>query len=408
MPQSQANVIIIGANFAGLNTAKHLDAKEYVVTVIDSQTHFEWLPHIHELISRHKKAEQLRHNRQQLVERMGHTFVHNTVIAIDKTAQNVTLATGQQLRYDHLVIAIGNTSTIHLVEGAAQHALAFESITAAEKAAFQLQRLDSLNLAIRPIVLIGASIEGIEVLGEIIRRYQRQWRFKVFVVDSEAVIMSRYQGLDAYIKEKCAHLDIEWHLGQKVQAIHKDSVVLANGHILPSRTTLWCAGAMPPPLLTQSGLATPKRYAAITSTLQSITHPRIWLAGDCTEFPQPLDKQAYHALPMGKLDAQNIKRFEHRRRLHHFKALAIPSLMSFGEMGFLLSKTHAIASPSFIAAKEGVFQANFNLIKLPKHHNEWLELKDSLQKSASNISKLAQNTWHDGSLLQARYFEAKS
>ena len=152
MPQSQANVIIIGANFAGLNTAKHLDAKEYVVTVIDSQTHFEWLPHIHELISRHKKAEQLRHNRQQLVERLGHTFVHNTVIAIDKTAQNVTLATGQQLRYDHLVIAIGNTSTIHLVEGAAQHALAFESITAAEKAAFQLQRLDSLNLAIRPFV----------------------------------------------------------------------------------------------------------------------------------------------------------------------------------------------------------------------------------------------------------------
>ena len=43
MPQSQANVIIIGANFAGLNTAKHLDAKEFVVTVIDSQTHFEWL-----------------------------------------------------------------------------------------------------------------------------------------------------------------------------------------------------------------------------------------------------------------------------------------------------------------------------------------------------------------------------
>lgn len=406
MPQSQTKVIIIGANFAGLNTAKHLDAKDYVVTVIDSHTHFEWLPHIHELISRHKKAEQLRHNRQQLVERMDHTFIHNTVIKIDKTAQNVTLATGQILSYDHLVIAIGNTSTIHLVEGAAQHALAFTSVSEAEKAAFQLQRLDSLNLAIRPIVLIGASIEGLEVLGEIIRRYQRQWRFKIFVVDSEAVIMPRYQGLDAYIKEKCTHLDIEWHLGQKVQVVHKDCVILENGDTLPSRITLWCAGAMPPPLLIQSELATPKRYAAITPTLQSIVHPRIWLAGDCAEFPIPLDKQAYHALPMGKLVASNIKRFEKNRRLHSFKVLPIPSLMSFGEMGFLLSKTHAIASPSFIAAKEGVFQANFNLIKLPKHNSEWLELKDSLQKSAINMSKLAKNTWRDGSLLQARYFEA--
>jgi hypothetical protein len=58
---------------------------------------------------------------------------------------------------------------------------------------------------------------------------------------------------------------------------------------------------------------------------------------------------------MGKLVASNIKRFEKNRRLHNFKVLPIPSLMSFGEMGFLLSKTHAIASPSFIAAKEGVF-----------------------------------------------------
>ena len=406
MPQSRAHIIIIGANFAGLNAAKHLDAKDYNVTVIDSHTHFEWLPHIHELISRHKKAEQLRHNRQQLVERMDHTFIHNTVIAIDKTAQNVTLATGQILRYDHLVIAIGNTSTLHLVEGAPQHALAFTSITEAEKATFQLQRLDSLNLAIRPIVLIGANIEGLEILGEIIRRYQRQWRFKIFVVDSEAVIMPRYQGLDAYIKEKCAHLDIEWHLGQTVQAVHKDCVILANGHTLPSRTTLWCAGAMPPPLLTQSGLATPKCYAAITPTLQSIVHPRIWLAGDCTECTPPLEKQAYHALPMGKLVASNIKRFEEKRRLHPFKALTIPSLMSFGEMGFLLSKTHAIASPSFIAAKEGVFQANFNLIKLPRNGSEWLELKNNLQRSANNIGKLAKNTWRDGSLLQARYFEA--
>lgn len=55
MPQSQPKIIIVGGNFAGLNAAKHLSARHFSVTVIDKQADFEWLPHIHELISRHKK-----------------------------------------------------------------------------------------------------------------------------------------------------------------------------------------------------------------------------------------------------------------------------------------------------------------------------------------------------------------
>ena len=73
-------------------------------------------------------------------------------------------------------------------------------------------------------------------------------------------------------------------------------------------------------------------------------------------------------------------------------------------MCFLLAKSHALASPSFIAAKEGVFQANFNLIKLPSHSQEWLGLKSSLQQSGLNMAKLAKNTWHNGSLLEAHHF----
>lgn len=316
---------------------------------------------------------------------MGHSFIRNSVIALDKTLQTIQLATGEILPYDHLILAIGNSNTLSKVAGASQYAFSFDSINDAENAAFQLQRLDSLSLASRPIVLVGASIEGLEVLGEIIRRYQRQWRFKLYVVDAAPVLMANYQGLDAYLKQKCAHLDIERHLGQSVKQVNKDSVELSNGDILPSRVTLWCAGAMPLALLVAAGLT------AAHDTLH-IVDTHIWLAGDCAELPIAIAKQAYHALPMGKLVAQNIKRHQQNRRLSPFNALPIPSLMSFGEMGFLLAKSHALASPSFIAAKEGVFQANFNLIKQPSHSQEWLGLKNSLQQSGLNMAKLAKNT----------------
>jgi len=405
MTQSKPNIIIIGGNFAGFNSAKQLSAHQYNVTVVDNQPDFEWLPHIHELISRHKKPEQLRHNRQQLVERIGHTFINNTVTDINKSLQIITLANGSQLAYDHLIIAIGNNSLMHRIEGAKQYAISFDNINEAEKAALQLQRLDSLSLPSRPVVLVGAGIEGIEVLGEIIRRYQRQWRFQLHVIEQQSTIMSKYQGLDSFLKQQCQHLDIQWHLGTSIQQVCKDKVVLNNGKTIPSRLTLWCAGAEPPSLLLKAGLSTQARYAAATKYLQSIVAPNIWLAGDCAELRRPLAKQDYYALPMGKLVAENIQRHFQNKPLEAFKPLAIPSLMSFGEMGFLLTDRYALASPSLIAAKEGVFQANFNLIKIPHTPIEWLNVKESLQFSALNMRKLAHHTWKNHSLFNAKIFK---
>lgn len=405
--QKKTKVIIIGGNFAGLNTAKYLSPKLFAVDIIDTYHDFEWLPHIHELISRGKKSEQLRHDRETLIERMGHHFINNTVTAINKQQQTLTLATGEQLCYDHLVVAIGSDSLITKVVGAKEYAIPFNNIADAEKASLQLQRLDSLNLPERPITLIGASIEGLEILGEIIRRYERQWRFKVTVIDSEPVLLKKYQGLDAFIKQQCKHLNINWMLGNKVVEVCKDKVILDNGTVLNSRLTLWCGGAKPHSLLTSAELANNHRYAASRYTLQSIAAPNIWLAGDCLELPHPIAKQAYFALPMGKLVAENIYRSQHSKTLKVFRALPIPSLMSFGHMGFILTEQCAIASPSVIAAKEAVFQANFNLFKLPHTQQEWLSVKDNLHLSLLNMQKLAKQSWLTRSLLNPHYFKAQ-
>ncbi len=404
--QSRRQVIIIGGNFAGLSAARSLSAKYFQVTVIDPSSDFEWLPHIHELISRHKKAEQLRHNREVLLTRAGHRFLQETVTAIDKQQQRVQLSTGQWLAYDDLIVTVGNLSMIDRVKGARQYALPLGSIAEAERAALQLQRLDSLSLPQRPVVLVGASIEGIEVLGEMLRRYRRQWRFQLHVIEAQPTIMAKFQGMESYLKERVADLDIQWHTGRFVAEVTKDSIILDNGETLASRVTLWCAGAIPHPLLTEAGLAPTRQYAPVKTTLQSAENDHIWIAGDAAAFPKPLDKQAYHALPMGALIAKNLYRVLKGRTLAEFKPLPIPSLMSFGDVGFLLFKSHALASPSLIAAKEGVFQANFNLIKLPRQVSEWQELKESLTFSAVNMTKLAKNAWTDGTLLHARRFEA--
>lgn len=404
--QSRPQVIIIGGNFAGLSAARTLSAKHFQVTVIDPSTDFEWLPHIHELISRHKKAEQLRHNREQLLARAGHRFLQETVTSIDKQQQRVQLSSGQWLPYDELVVTVGNLSMIDRVKGAREYALPLGSIAEAERAALQLQRLDSLSLPQRPVVLVGASIEGIEVLGEMLRRYRRQWRFQLHVIEAQTTVMAQFKGMDSYFKERVADLAIQWHTGRFVTEVSKESITLDNGEVLPSRVTLWCAGAIPNPLLAEAGLAPARHYAPVKTTLQSVENEHVWIAGDAAAFPTTLEKQAYHALPMGALIAKNIERKMKGRTLAEFKPLPIPSLMSFGDVGFLLFKSHALVSPSLIAAKEGVFQANFNLIKPPRQVSDWQQIKDSLAFSAINMTKLAKTAWTEGTLLHARRFEA--
>ena len=406
MAQSKIKVIIIGANFAGINCAKYLTPSKFAVTVIDPQADFEWLPHIHELVSRQKRSEQLRHNRQQLIQRIGHNFIQDFVININKSLQTVTLANGHCLNYDHLVIAIGSQSSIGSVQGASEYAYAFNNIQDAEDIALKIQRLDSLSLPSRPIVLIGAGIEGLEILGEMIRRYQRRWRFTVHIIDQSPVLLPKYLGLDAFIKKQCQHLDIQWHLACQVQEITKDKVLLTNGKILDSRLTLWCGGSKPHSLLSESGLTPVGRHGQTTRYLQSTADSHIWLAGDCVDFPYPISKQAYHALPMGKLIAENIERVVEYKKPKIFRPLAIPSLMSFGDMGFLLGDTHALATPSLIAAKEGVFQANFNLIQLPNSKHEWIMAKNSLQASLLNMAQLAKDAWLSQSLFNTRIFKA--
>jgi NADH dehydrogenase FAD-containing subunit len=54
---------------------------------------------------------------------------------------------------------------------------------------------------------------------------------------------------------------------------------------LASRVTLWCAGAIPHPLLAEAGLAPQGQYAPVKSALQSLVDNHIWLAGDAAAFP---------------------------------------------------------------------------------------------------------------------------
>ncbi len=355
--ETRRRVLILGGGFGGLNAALALDAKRYDVTVVDRRRHFEFLPNIHELVSGVKTSKLLRLPLEANLAQVGHSFLHEEVTAIDVDAREVSTRSGERLEYDALIVAFGGADSGAKVPGFDEHAIGFKSV---EQCARIGERLTKLVERPGPasVVIIGGGLEGIEALGEILRRH-RERNLRITLVDGgDRLLAEAPEALDPHIRKLCSRWPVTFEMGQQVERIEAGAVVLENGDSLDSDLTIWTGGPAPPQLLAESGLASANEWASVNESLQSRAHPEVFVVGDGAALPDALSKQAYHALDMGACAARNVDRFLSGRRLETFRASEKPTLVSFGDLScFLVAGDRVLAGAPLAAAKEAVFEA---------------------------------------------------
>jgi NADH dehydrogenase len=350
-------IAIVGANFAGLAAAQHLDAR-YDVTVIDRSPWFEWLPNIHELLSGAKRPSDLRLSRPRLVRRAGHRFVQATVERIDARGGTLHLDDGRELDFDACIVAVGGVGETYGVAGVDRHAMQFKGIDDCAAIGRRLKAL-ARGSGERDVVIVGGGLEGIEALGEILRRYRTLRTLRITVVEAgPRLLAGTPAALDARVRRHCADLNVRFLTNSPVTRITARRVYLRSGKPLRSDLTIWTGGVTAPPLLHASGLARkPREWASVTPALRSTRYENVFVIGDAAALPRPRSKQAYYALQMGEFVAGNAQRALAGRRLRKFRPAPKPMLIAFGDLDtFLVSGKSVIASPRLANLKEGVFQ----------------------------------------------------
>ena len=101
----------------------------------------------------------------------------------------------------------------------------------------------------------------------------------------------------------------------------------------------------------------PHTWAVVHQTLQSRYASSIFVVGDAAALPKPASKQAFNAIDMGALAAQNVTRWLADQSLKDFKAPATPILLAFGDLQtYLVVGKTILASKTLAGAKEGVYQ----------------------------------------------------
>lgn len=205
------------------------------------------------------------------------------VTAIDPQTRSITLASGELLAYDHLVLATGARPRLLPIPGHdLAGALALRSVADA----------DLLQAALIPgsrLVVIGGGYIGLEVAAS-----ARALGVAVTVVEREARVLARVasQPLSEFFTRAHAANDVRILCGAGIAAIdgaagRVTAVRLTDGTSLPCDTVLIGVGAAPDDALARAaGLACDD--GVVVDLAARTSDPRIHAIGDCTRRPLPL------------------------------------------------------------------------------------------------------------------------
>jgi len=354
---ARAEVVVLGGGFAGLAALRSLPPR-FRITLVDERGAFEFLPNVHELISGLKTPDLLRLPLASLARRARARFVRARVEEIDPEGREVRLKGGRTLRYDALVFALGGVNAARGVAGVERFGWPFKSVDQVAHIAKRLDALAGEGGEPQPVVVVGGGLEGVEALGEILRRDPENLAFRPTLIEAGPRLLPEAPaGVARSIARHAEARGAVLRTGVPVSALRAEQVVLASGARLPSRCTIWTGGPAPSPVLAASGLAAPGRWCDVKDTLAHPRHPEIFVCGDAAELPVPSAKQGYHALDMGTHAARNVARLRSGKKPEPFRAQEKPALVSFGDLAtYLVWGRFAVASPLLAGTKEAVYE----------------------------------------------------
>lgn len=361
---TRARIVIVGAGYVGLYTARRLQRKlkvsEARVTVIDPRSYLTYQPLLSDAAAgsvepRHVVAP-LRH----LLDKT--RVLTGAVVRVDTEDKrvDVDVAAGhrESLGYDILVVAPGSVTKTLPVPGLADQAIGFttlgEAIYLRNHVLTQLDKAAStedpkLRQRLLTFVFVGGGYAGVEALGHLeemarfsIRRYHRNLEIGdmrwILVEAADRIMPEVGRALADHTVDVLRDRGMEVYLETTTDTVEGGHVVLSDGTEFDTETIVWTTGVSPHPMLDGTDLPRDgKGRVRCHPSLEVEGRTGVFSAGDCAAVPDLTQDDpdalcaptAQHAVRQARQLADNVVamlRGEPLRDYRHSFAGSVASL----------------------------------------------------------------------------------
>jgi len=345
---TRPKVVILGAGFGGLTTAKAL-AKDADVTIVDRHNFQTFLPLLYQVATAGLAADHVAHPVRGALRKSGVKFRMGSPISVDHKNKTVKLDSSETLEFDHLVVALGSATADFGVKGVMENALGMKSVHEAIGIRAEVMRRfedlcrfeDQTRLSLS---VVGGGPTGVEMAGALAElkkgplnndEANAAKHIDIYLIEAGPRILPAFsEKLSARAKRDLEKLGVKVLLNTAVQEVKPRQILIKNADPVPSEVTIWAAGVKGEPTGALLNLPLEGTRISVAQNLQVNHYPNIWAIGDISGAKGAdgrfLPMVAPVAMQQGRWVAKQIMRASRGQVLQDFKYLDKGSMATIG------------------------------------------------------------------------------
>ena len=246
---------------------------------------------------------------RSLAKFAGAELIIDRAIDLDLDCNQIVCESGSQIEFDLLSLDIGSTPQTITVPGATEYAVPAKPVPEFLDAWYKLkQEVKSEPTKPLSIVIVGGGAGGVELalnmqacLQKILERPKENLQIHL-IHRGDRLLSGHNNWVSNKLEKIFRQRDIKLHLKQEVERVSPNCVECQSGLNIACDRVFWVTQATAPSWIAKSQLTTDKHgFVLVTDTLQSVSHPQVFAAGDIatmSDYQRP--KAGVFAVRQGK------------------------------------------------------------------------------------------------------------
>lgn len=300
--EAKPQLVILGGGFAGLRALFRLQGLADI-TLVDPRSTSLSKPGLPEVAFAGRPVHQVRFPLRRLVERHGARFAESAAVHIDPERKKVSLASGDDLSYDYLFVALGATKDYDAIPGFREHGYSPCDDTQAPRLWEALE-----TFAGGPVVVgsaptaTGTRVQAPKLLaacegpiGEAMFMLTHELGRRGLSASSQVSVFSPgpifFEDVGEPVHRAMAPLidaaGIKVHTSKTISRIGPAQVDFEDGSSLEAAFTVVIPPYRAADVIREPGLGDEAGYLPVGADMRHLDHPAIFGAGDATALAMP-------------------------------------------------------------------------------------------------------------------------